>query len=113
MGRLVVHSELITSENFDVLPNMELHHGEAFTRLSINEFFEDKRLVKVNHVSFVEDLNTVSDKTPVFVVKPHPAARVPSLLVSRLLLDLGQDALGSFHGLHSLVSLFEEALIKK
>ena len=62
-------------------------------------------LLEVSHV--------VSNHALIFIVKPHSTTWIPSLLVPRLLLNLRNDALGSFHELYSLLRFLEKALVEK
>ena len=93
---------------------MVLHNGKTFPRVALDQFLEDKRLMEVEHVLFLEVFREVFHSDLILIIQPHSTTwRVLRLLVPRLLLNLRNNALGPLHFSNSLLSLLEEALVKK
>ena len=92
---------------------MVLHNGKTFPRVALDQFLEDKRLMEVEHVLFLEVFHVAIQQDLILIVQPHSTTWILGLLVPRLLLNLRNDALGPLHFSNSLLSLLEEALVKK
>ena len=87
--RLIVLSELITSEFFQVFVDVEFHESQTVTWASCDEFFKDEWLKEKDHVSFLECLDAVSNYALVFLIEPHSSIWILSLFVPPFLFDLG------------------------
>ena len=90
-----------------------MHDGKTLPRVALDQFLEDERLMEIEHVLLLEVFHVLNNHALILIVQPHSPARIPCLLVPRLILNLRNDALGPLHFRDSLLSFLEEALVKK
>ena len=110
---LLIHRELVTSEDLKVPPNVPFHKGECFREATFDHLLEDERLEKVSHVARGKCSDALVQQLTVIIRKPLAALGVPRSFVACFLFNLDKDALDALHCLHPLFRFLEEALIEK